>query len=442
MEELNLKVTKVPKAKSNELELLVEAPQEISFKAYSLALREASNNVDISGFRKGKAPKDMVEKSVGKEYISQKAFERIFYEILINVANQEKLDIVDVLQISSYELVPEKPLKFNVLVELKPEVVLGKYKGLKVKAKKIIYDKKIFTEKTLEKIANNLIEFRAIGGNTRGAKEGDQVTLDFEGKLEDGKEVPGGKAENFQAILEKDKFLPEFVNKLQGVNVGETKEIEITFPKSNDESVSGKKALFKVKINSIEEKIIPEINDELAKKVGMKDLVDLKEKIELQMKEIQEKNSQTEFENKLVEEVIKSSKFEISERMADKEIDYLLNDIRTQYQKNSLNWSDFKKDETNKELMSKAKEAAQKRISIDLVLSALIKKESITATSDEIDNEIKKQTSQLGDEYKNVDKNDRFRNAIELNILRNKAVDFLLSNNEPTWEEEVTKDIP
>ena len=109
-----------------------------------------------------------------------------------------------------------------------------------------------------------------------------------------------------QAILEKDKFLPEFVNKLQGVNVGETKEIEITFPKSNDESVSGKKALFKVKINSIEEKIIPEINDELAKKVGMKDLVDLKEKIELQIKEIQEKNSQTEFENKLVEEVIKS----------------------------------------------------------------------------------------------------------------------------------------
>lgn len=437
MSNVKLKIKKNFKENSNEVDLTVEAPPEISEKAYAIALRDAANNVDIPGFRKGKAPKEMVEKTLGKGSISQKAFESIFYDILIDVATQEKLDVIDVVQISSFELLPDKPLKFSVTVELKPEVTLGKYKGLKVKAKKILYEKEIFLNKTLEKIANNLITFTPV--TDRGAKEGDQVVIDFGGKFADGTEVQGGKAENFQAMLEKDKFLPEFVDKLQGTKIGETKQITVTFPDNYAQGFSGKKAVFDVKLNAIEEKIVPKIDDELAKKVGMENLSVLKQKIETQMLEIQDKNSKAELENNLVDAIIKSSKYQISPRMIDREIDFLLNDVKNQSKNQGIDWNSFKSDEKNKDIILRAKDASIKRISIDLILNAIIKNEQISASNEEIEKEVKRQLAQYGDQYKHLDSDARFRSTVELSIVRNKAVDFLLQSNEAVWEEEVIK---
>lgn len=443
MTEINqkkLKVSKNSKSSLNELELYVEAPLEFSEKAYGLALRDITNNIDIPGFRKGKAPREIVEQKATKGYISQKAFEAVFYDLLADVAIQEKLDIVDVIEISSFELLPEKPLTFKVLVELKPEIKLGKYKNLEVKARKIVYDKEIFIQKTLEKIANKLVTFNKI--TDRSVKEGDQITVDFEGKFDDGTEVPGGKAEGFVATLDKEKFLPEFVDKLKGTKIGETREVIITFPENYAQGFSGKKAKFKLNVLNIEEKVIPEINDDLAKKVGLENLKSLKDKIVEQMMEIQNLNSQTDFENKIVDHVIQNSKIEISPRMINKEVDYLLNDVRMQCEKNQIGWDTFRADEKNKELFEKANEAAIKRISIDLALSAIIKNEKLFVSTDEVDNEVRNRIVQLGDKYKNLENDKRFRNSVEMVILRNKAVDFLVKNNKVAWDEEVTKIIP
>ena len=436
MSTIELKITKKPKEKNNEIELEIEAPKDVSNKAYSIALKKISNEVDTPGFRKGKAPRDIIEKTYGVAFISQKAFENIFYDLLLNAAIQEKLDIVDVVEVSSFELLPEKPLLFKAIVELRPEVKLGKYKNLKVKAKKMIYDKNAFTKKTLEKISNNLITFQS--ANDRAVKEGDLVDINFEGRFDDGSEVPGGKVENFQAVLEKDKFLPEFVDKLKGAKVGETKEVTVTFPESYDKGFAGKKGLFKVKLNAIEEKIVPKVNDDLAKKVGLNDLEELKKRIESQMLELQETNNKNEFENKLVEEIIKNSKMNISERMIEKEIDFLLADAREQSQKNGVSWDKFKADNKNKEIMEKAKEAAVKRISIDLVLNEAIKQEKIDLTQEEVDKEVKIRIAQAGEQYKKFENDSRFVNSIRLTLLRNKALDLLSKNNEPVWEEEAT----
>ncbi|MBI2996816.1 MAG: trigger factor [Candidatus Melainabacteria bacterium] len=432
---MDLKILKAQKGENNELELSIEAPVEVSEKAYALALREITNDIDVPGFRKGKVPKEIVEKKVGKGYISQKAFEDIFFEILNNVSSKEKLDIVDVVEIKSFELLPEKPLTFSVLVELKPEVELSKYKDLKIKLKKSVYDKESFIKKTLEKLSNNLLSFKKVTNRT--LKEGDLVNIDFKGKFEDGSEVPGGSATDFQTLLEKDKFLPEFVDKLQGLKTGEEKEVEIIFPTNYAQEFSGKKALFKVKINSIEEKIIPEINDEFAKKIGMENLEKLKINIENQMIEIQEVNNQRTFENKLVDYLIENSKFHTPPRMIEREVDYLLNDVKVDCQRKNINWGDFKKDEKNKELFEKAKEAGIKRISVDLVLSALVKKENILITKEEIDSEVQKKIQELGEKYKYLEGDKKFRRTIELVGLRNKAIDFLVKNNEPIWDKEV-----
>ena len=440
MVQLELKVSKSAKESNRELELSVEAPVSVSDKAYSVALRDVSNNVDFPGFRKGKVPKEIVEKKFGIGFIGQKAFENIFGEVLLNVAEQEKLDIVEVLEVSSYQLVPGKPLTFKVLVELKPEVKLGKYKGLKVNAKKIIYEKESFIKKTLDKISTNFITFQKV--TERNLKQGDLVNLDFEGKFDDGSDIPGGKAENFQVLLEKDKFLPDFVDKLEGAKIGETKEILVKFPENYAKDFSGKKAKFKVKVNSIEEKVLPEINDELAKKVGLENLNKLKEQIEIQMKLIEESNNAKELENKLVDEIVKNSKYEISPRMIEKELDYLLTDFKKNCEKDGVQWNDFKSDPKNKDLFEKAKEAAQKRISIDLILTSIIKAEGITASQEEITVEVKNRIVQLGEKYQHLENDRKFVSMVEFVLLRNKSVDFLVKNSSVTWTEEVTKEIP
>ncbi len=440
MKQLQLKVSKSIKESNREIELSVEAPVDVSDKAYSLALKEISTNIDFPGFRKGKVPKEIVEKKFGIAYICQKAFESVFSDVLLNAAEQEKLDIIEVLEVSSYELMPGKPLMFRVLVELRPDVKIGKYKSLKINTKKMIYDKETFLKKTLDRLVTNFITFQNVSGRT--LKQGDLVNLDFEGKFEDGSDIPGGKAENFQVLLEKDKFLPEFVDKLQGLKIGEEKEILVTFPDNYTKDFSGKKAKFKVKVNAIEEKAFPEINDELAKKVGFETLDKLRVQIEMQMHSIQESNNYKEFENKLVDEVIKNSKYELSPRMIEKEVDYLLADLKKNSEKDGVKWADFKSDPKNKDLFEKAREAAAKRISIDLVLTSIIKAENIIASQDEINTEVKTRILQLGEQYNHLQNDKKFTSMVEFVVLRNKAVDFLIKNNEAIWKEEKTKDIP
>ena len=434
MDKLNLKVKKTPREANNELELAVEAPSEISDKAYSLALRNISNEIDVPGFRKGKAPKDIIEGKVGKGYISQRAFEKVFYDLLFDVAINEKLDIVDVVEILSYELLPGKPVTFKAVVELKSDVKLGKYKSLKVKVKKVVYDRGEFINQTLLQLSGNLAAFKKV--SDRGVKEGDLIIIDFESKFEDGTDVPGGKAENFQALLEKDKFLPEFVDQLVSTKIDETREVKITFPEAYHKDFAGKKANFKVKIIGIEEREIPEINDDLAKKVGVENLEQLKVKVESQMIDQQNFVNHREFENGLVEEIIQNSEYKISQRMLNKEVDFLLNDFRIQCQKDEVDWESFKSDPKNKELIQKAKEAAEKRIAIDLILGALIKNEKIAAVKEEIDLDVKSRILQLGEKYKHLENDKKFRTNIELVNLRNKAIDFLLKHNEAVWEEE------
>ena len=435
MSQSTLKVTKNKKENTNELELFVEATAELSSKAYSVACRNIANEANIPGFRKGKAPKDIIEKTYGKAFIGQKAFESVFYDLLVSVAKQENLEIVDIVEISSFELEPEKPLKFKTIVELKPDIKIGKYKNLKIKVKKMEYEKDKFINKTLEKIANNYTTLANVSGRT--VKEGDVITVDFEGKFEDGTDVPGGKAENYQAVLEKDKFLPEFVNKLKGAKPGEEKDVVVSFPENFEKGFAGKKGIFKIKVKKIEERIIPKVDDELAKMVGNEDLIALKKKIVEHMIQLQDQNNRNEYENKLVDEIITDSKFEVSQRMIEKEVDLLLANLKEQTEQKGLSWQEFKLDEKNKEIVNKAREVALKRISIDLILNAVIQKENIIVTDDEINKEVSLKLLNADEKYKHLENDPRFRETVRLSTLRNKALDFLASNNKPEWDDKV-----
>lgn len=437
MNDKNLKVVISQREIKSQVSLFVEAPQSVSNKAYFTSLNELTQVLELPGFRKGKVPKEVVEKHYGVGYVSQKAFEKAFYELLNQASIQEKLDVIDVLEITSYELNPQKPLTFNVVVQLKPEIKLGKYKNLKVNAKKILYNKGEFIEMTLKKLVDNFVTFKKT--NDGVVSEGDLVSIDFIGTFEDGSEVPGGKAENYQALLDKDKFLPDFVEKLKGTKIKETKEIILKFPENSKEGFAGKTATFKVTINEIEKKIVPEVNEEFATKLGMENLQKLNERITEQMLEIQNNSSQREFENKIVDRIISDSKFEITDNLIEKEIDFILQDIRHECEKSKISWNVFKKDEKNKELMEKAKESAKRRIGIDLVLNSIAQKENISVTKEELESDVSAKVAKMGEKYKYLEKDNYFIKSVEAVLLRNKTLDFLIKHNEPVWEEEVTK---
>lgn len=430
MKNIEFKVEK-EKKENNQFELSIVGPKEISSKAYNLAIREIANGLNISGFRKGKAPKNVVENAVGKEYITHKAFEKIFYETIIDVTLQENIDLVDIVKVTSYDLLEDQPFSMKVLIEVKPEVKLGKYKGLKVKAKKIVYDKDKFIQNTLSRIQNNFISFAP---SDKPLSEGDSVTLDFEGVFEDGSEIPGGKAENYQAIFEKTNFLPDFVDKLTGAKNNEEREIEIHFPENAGEGFASKKAKFKVKVKQIESKVLPALDGELAKKLGIESYSQLEEKILSEMEDMQTNASNVNFESALVDEIIKESQFDIPESLLNKETDSLLSEFKSYCDKAGMNWDTFKTDEKNKDLISGTKEKAKKRVSIDLVLNAIAKFENIDIPQDDIKNEIAKKVLELGEKYQYLHNDKIFQKSIKHGLLRNKAIDLLISNNEAIWE--------
>ena len=435
-----LKVKKESSEGVNVIELSVEAPSSYSDKAYAIALKNVSENLSVPGFRKGKIPRDIVERSVGIPYVQQKAFEVIFGEVLFDVANQEDMDIVDVVDVLSYELNPSKPFAFKVKVELKPEIKIEKYKGLKIKTTKYIYDEKNYLSKKLDELAHGLATFKK--NTDQPVKHGDLVVVDYEGKFEDGSDVPSSKGVDHYFSLDEKNSSKEFIDQLVGAKLNEVKKVEIVFKENAGDVLAGKKAIFTVTVKDIEEKVLPEINDNLAQTLGFKDLEHLRTKIVDQLKSLQEINNRRELENNLVDKLLESIKINISEKMLDKEVDFLLNDIKARWVNGGSKWDDFKNDEKNKELIASGKKAAEKRITVDILLSTIIKLEEITATQNEIDIEVRSQLSKMPKAPKNIEQNKNFLHSVKQIVLRNKAVEFLIKNNEIISDEKTAAEIP
>ncbi len=378
----------VEKLEKNMAKLTIEVPAEQFVEAIKTAYNKNKNQFNIPGFRKGKAPQAMIEKMYGAEIFYEDAANEILPVSFDAAAKESGLDIVSRPDIDLKQMEKGKPFIYEATVALKPEVTLGEYKGVEVeKAAAEVTDEDV--EKELKKVQDQ--NSRLISVTDRPVADGDQVIIDFDGSV-DGQPFDGGQAEDYPLTIGTHSFIDTFEEQLVGKNVGEECEVNVTFPTEyHAENLAGKPAVFKVKINEIKYKELPELNDEFAAEVSEFETLDeYKEDMMKKLLDAKQKQAATENENRVVEKVIENATMEIPEAMINTQINNMINDYARRMQSQGLSLDDYMKytGMTIEKLGEQMKPQAVKRIETRLVLEAVAKAENIQVSDEAMDAEI------------------------------------------------------
>jgi trigger factor len=412
----------------NMVKLVIETTAEEFEKGLNEAYNKNKGKITLPGFRKGKAPRKMVEKFYGAEVFYEDAANAIIPEAYAEAAEESKLEIVSQPKIDVVQLEQGKPFIFSAEVAVKPEVELGQYKGVEVA--------KVDSEVTDEDIANELKKVqeqnsRTISVAERAVKDGDMTVIDFEGFV-DGKAFEGGKGENYPLTIGSHSFIDTFEDQIIGMNIGDEKEINVTFPEEyHAEELKGKPATFKVKVNEIKEKQLPELDDDFAQDVSDFDTMDAyKESLVSQLKERKANEAKVKKEDEAMEKIIEAAKMDIPEAMINTQVNRMAEDFARRLQQQGLSIEQYFQytGMTAEKIIDDMKPEALTRIKSRLVLEAIVKAENIEVSDDEVNAELQK----MADMYKmELDKVKELMGEAEMKQVKEdlavqKAVDLIV----------------
>lgn len=378
----------VEKLEKNMAKLTIEASAEDLEKAIEKAYQKQKSQISIPGFRKGKVPRQMIEKMYGKEVFYEDAANALIPDAYEKALEECEEDIVSSPKIEVTQIEAGKPFVFTATVALKPEVKLGKYKGVKVdKIDVAVTDEEVDAEinKELEKNARNItVEDRAV-------KDGDVTTLDFEGFV-DGVAFDGGKGENYPLTIGSGAFIPGFEEQLVGAEIGKEVEVKVTFPEDYQaENLKGKDAVFKCTIKEIKEKQLPALDDEFASEVSEFDtLAEYKEDVKKNLAEKKEKDAKNAKENAAVQAAVEVSEMEIPEAMLETQQKQMIDEFAQRITMQGLSMEQyFQFAGTNyQQMLEQVKPQAEERIKSRLVLEAIAAAENLEATEEEYEKEL------------------------------------------------------
>ena len=415
------------KIDTNTYELEVTVDSETFSKACTQAYMKERKNIQLPGFRKGKATEGMIEKFYGEGVFFEDALDIVYPAAVSAAFDEAGIEAVD----APYDLeVPVMSKAEGVEMKMKvttyPEVKLGEYKGLKVE--------KIETEATDEDVEKELEEMqnrnaRLTVVEDRAAEMGDTATIDFEGFV-DGEAFEGGKGENYPLELGSGSFIPGFEEQVAGHKIDEEFDVNVTFPEEYAEELAGKDAVFKCKIHEIKAKELPELDDDFAQDVSEFDTLDeLKADLKKQISEKKEADAKTETENKLLDMVVEGIEAEIPEVMFTKRQDEMLQDYAYRLQMQGIDLNTYlqymgQDVETFKGTM---RDSAEKQVKVSMALRAIIEAENIEATEEELAEEAKKLGEQYGMDAEQVRKALSDEQLGE-DVKRNKAVDLIVNH--------------
>ena len=408
---------------------------EIEFTVSSDAFKEAckqaylkgKKNIQLPGFRKGKATQGMIEKMYGEGAFYEEALDIVYPEAVSSAIEEAELKVVDApFDLEIPVMSKEEGVEMKMKVTTYPEVKLGEYKGLKAV--------KLPTEATDEDVENELKQMqernsRLIDVTDRNAEMGDTATIDFEG-FTDGVAFEGGKGENYPLELGSGSFIPGFEEQVAGHAVDEEFDVNVTFPEEYAEELAGKDAVFKCKIHEIKTKELPELDDEFAKDVSEFDTLDeVKEDLKKQIAEKKEKDAKIDLENQLLEQVVENMEVEIPECMFTKRTDEMVQEYNYRLQMQGLNLETYlqymgQDMDTFKESF---KEGAEKQVKVSVALAAIMETENIEVSDEEIDAEAAKIGEQYGMDVDQVKKAVPAEQLTE-DIKRNKAFDLIVES--------------
>ena len=415
----------------NMAKLTIEASAEEFENAMEKAYQKNKNKIQIQGFRKGKAPRALIEKMYGPSIFYEDAANEIIPEAYEKAATESKLEIVSRPEIDIVQVEKGKSFIFTAEVAIKPEVKLGQYKGLVVAKKEVeVTDEEIMAKLEQEREKNA----RIVTVEDRSIQDGDIAVIDFEGFV-DGKAFEGGKGEDYSLTIGSHTFIDNFEEQLIGKNVGDNVDVNVTFPENyHAEDLAGKPALFKVTVKEIKVKELPELNDDFAQDVSEFDTLDeYKESIKATIKENKEKQLKTEKENELVDKVIEGAEMDIPEPMVEMQVNRMAEDFAQRLRYQGLSIDNYLKytGMSGQQFIDSLRPQALKNIKTRLVLEAVAKQEQIQVT----DEELNKELEELAKAYKmEVDKLKEAVSERELEQMREdlavgKALDLIVAES-------------
>ena len=421
--------SKVEKTKNaNEVKLEVTIESSKFEDAIKKVYFKSAKYFNIPGFRKGKAPIQIVEKYYGKEIFYEDAFNEIAPEELEKAVEENKLEVVSRPEIDIKQIEKGKDLIFTATMQIKPEVELGKYKGIELE--KVEYT---VSEDDIEHELGHMQEHNAriITVDERPVENGDITTIDFEGFV-DGKAFEGGKAEKHELEIGSNQFIPGFEEQIIGMKIDEEKEIKVKFPDEYfSKDLAGKDATFKVKLHEIKKKELPELDDEFAKDVSEFDtLKELKEDIKEKKQKQYDERAKYEIEDNAMKQVVESMKIDIPSGMIELEIDNMLKDMEQRLSYQGMNFDQYlqmmgkTKEDARKEYEPQAIDAIKSRMAIEKVAEL----ENIDASDEEIHKKLEEMAKNYGRDVKEFEGNENIKNYIATGVKTEKALEFIVDN--------------
>ena len=420
----------VEKLENNMAKLTIEVPAEEFAKAIETAYAKNRNKISIPGFRKGKAPRKMIEQMYGKEVFYEDAANELIPDAYEKALEECTEDIVSSPKIDVVQAEAGKPFIFTAEVALKPEVTLGKYKGVKVdKVDVDVTDEEITAEIDRERDKNSRIV-----DVDRSVQDGDIATIDFEGFVDD-VAFEGGKGEDYPLTIGSHTFIPGFEEALIGAEIGKETDVNVTFPEDYQAAdLAGKAAVFKCTVKKLQEKQLPELDDDFVSEVSDEsDTVDeYKEEIKKKISDRKTANAKNLKEDAVIEAIIADAKMDIPDAMLDTQQRQMVQDYAQRLQSQGLTMEQYMQftGTTAQMLLEQVKPQALKRIQSRLVLEAVAAAENLTASEEEYEEEIKA----MGEAYQmETDKvkellGENGRKQVMDDLAVRKAVDFVVEN--------------
>ena len=383
----------VEKLENNMAKLTIEVSSEEFENAIAKAYKKNKNKISMPGFRKGKAPRAMIEKMYGKGIFYEDAANSIIPDAYADAAKESELEIVAQPEIDVTQIESGKPFIFTATVALKPEVTLGEYKGIEVEKKEVeVTDEEVEAE--INKVRES--NARMLDIDDRATQDGDTVLIDFDGYV-DGKQFEGGKADDYSLVLGSHSFIDNFEEQLVGKNIGDDVEVNVTFPENYQaEELQGKPAVFKVKIKEIKVKELPELDDDFAQDVSNFDTIaEYKEDLKKKLTENKEEALKREREEAVIGKIIENAQMDIPEQMVDAQTRQMTQEFAQRLSSQGLSIDQYMQFTglTPQKMIEELKPQALKRIQSRLVLEAVVAAENIETTEEELDKEIENMAS-------------------------------------------------
>jgi len=423
---MSSKVEKTENANEVKIEITVEASK--FDEAIKRVYFQSAKYFNIPGFRKGKAPIQIVEKYYGKEIFYEDAFNEIAPAALEEAVKENNLEVVSRPNIDVTQIEKGKDVIFTAIMQTKPEVELGKYKGIEIK--KIEYN---VTDKDIENELKQMQEHnsRLVTVEDRAVKKGDIAVIDFEGFVDE-KAFEGGKGENYELEIGSNTFIPGFEDQIIGMQVDEGRDVNVTFPEEYfSKDLAGKPAVFKVTLHEIKKKELPKLDDEFAKDVSEFDtLEELKKDIKEKKEKENADKTKYETEDAVIKAVCENLKVEIPSGMIETETENMLKDIEQRLSYQGLKLEQYLKmmGKTEEEMKKEYEPQAIDAIKSRLALEKVIELEKIEATDKEVKEKLEEMAKNYGKSAEEFSKNENVKSYLKQGILNEKAVDLLVKN--------------